>query len=179
MDPRLRGGDRLGLIRWFPKAAIALLLPISLAACGFEPMYGREAIKDVPADFALIQIEPIKDRVGQMLHNHLRDALNPRGIPAKPSYYLKVTLTESVQETAIQRTAFAARANLVLNANFVLHDAATRAPILSGSAFSTAGYALQHADYGTLASEKDARERAVRDLTEEIRARLGFYFKRS
>ena len=163
---------------WF-KLMIALALPALLAACGFEPMYGREAAKDVPADFAFVQIEPIKDRVGHMLHNHLRDAINPRGVPAKPRYYLKVTLTESVQETAIQRTAFAARANLVLTANFVLHDATTRAPILSGSAISTAGYAHQSAEYGTLAAEKDARERAVRDLAEEIRARLGLYFKRS
>ncbi|OHC82860.1 MAG: hypothetical protein A3G73_04880 [Rhodospirillales bacterium RIFCSPLOWO2_12_FULL_67_15] len=158
---------------------IALALPALLAACGFEPMYGREAAKDVPADFALIQIEPIKDRVGQMLHNHLRDAINPRGVPAKPRYYLKVTLTESVQETAIQRTAFAARANLQLTASFALHDATTRASILTGSATSTAGYVHQTADYGTLAGEKDARQRAVRDLAEETRARLGLYFKRS
>lgn len=163
---------------WY-KITIALLLPALLAACGFESMYGRAAAKDVPADFALIQIEPIKDRVGQMLHNQLRDALNPRGVPAKPSYVLKVSITETIQETGIQRTAFAARANLLLTANFALHDATTRAPILSGSAVSTAGYVHQTADYGTLAAEKDARERAVRDLTEEIRARLGLYFKRS
>lgn len=163
---------------WF-KTAIVFLLPALLAACGFEPMYGREAAKAVPADFALIQIEPIKDRVGQMLHNHLRDALNPQGVPAKPRYYLKVSLAETVQDTAIQRTAFAVRANLLLTASFVLHDATTRAPIFTGSATSTAGYAHQSADYGTLAGEKDARERAVRDLAEEIRVRLGFYFKRS
>ena len=163
---------------WF-KLTITLLLPLMLAACGFEAMYGRAADKDVPAEFAFIQIEPIKDRVGQMLHNHLRDAINPRGLPAKPRYYLKVTLTESIQDTAIQRTAFAIRADLVLNAAYTLHDSATGATIANGSAFSSAGYARQIADYGTLAAEKDARERATRDLAEEIRARLGVYFKRS
>ena len=163
---------------WF-KTVLALLLPVTLAACGFEPLYGRAADKDVPADFALIQIEPIKDRVGQMLHNQLRDAINPRGTPAKPRYVLKVTLTESVQDTAIQRTAFAVRANLVLSANFTLHDVATRGSVLAGQAISTASYAHQTAEFGTLAGEKDARERAVRDLAEEIRVRLGVYFKRS
>ncbi|MEK7245705.1 MAG: LPS assembly lipoprotein LptE, partial [Pseudomonadota bacterium] len=126
-----------------------------------------------------VQIEPIKDRVGQMLHNHLRDAINPRGVPAKPRYYLKVTLSETTRDTAIQRTALAARANLLLTAGFILHDAATRAQIFSGSASSIAGFAHQTADYGTLIAEKDARERAVRDLAEEIRASLGLYFKRS
>lgn len=163
---------------WF-KSAIALLFPFMLAACGFEAMYGRAADKDVPAEFAFVQIEPIKDRIGQMLHNHLRDAINPRGLPAKPRYYLKVTLTEVIQDTAIQRTAFAVRANLMLTANYTLHDAATKASLASGSATSAAGYAHQIAEYGTLAAEKDARERATRDLAEEIRVRLGFYFKRS
>jgi LPS-assembly lipoprotein len=114
-----------------------------------------------------------------MLHNQLRDALTPRGIPAKPRYVLKVTLTESVQDTAIQRTAFAVRANLVLNAAFSLHDTTTRGSVFSGNAISTAGYSHQFAEYGTLAGEKDARERAVRDMAEEIRIRLGAYFKRS
>jgi LPS-assembly lipoprotein len=160
------------------KAALALLLPALLAACGFEPLYGRAADKDVPADLALIQIEPIKDRVGQMLHNQLRDAINRHGVPAKPRYYLKVALAETVQDTAIQRTAFAVRANLVLTANYTLYDAATRAPILTGSTVSTASYSHQTAEYGTLAAEKDARERAVRDVAEDIRVRLGVYFKR-
>ena len=163
---------------WF-KPAVVLLLPAFLAACGFEPMYGRAADKDVPADFAAIQIEPIKDRVGQMLHNHLRDAINPRGLPAKPRYYLKVTLSESTQETAVQRTAFAVRANILISATFALHDATTGASVVAGTATSTAGYAHQIADYGTLTAEKDARERALRDLAEEIRVRLGIYFKRS
>jgi LPS-assembly lipoprotein len=153
-------------------------LPAWLAACGFEPLYGRGPDKNIPDDFALIQIDPIKDRVGQLLHNQLRDAINPKGVPAKPRYILRVTLTESIQDTAIQRTAFAVRANLVLNASFTLHDATTRGGIFSGSAMTAAGFSHQHAEYGTLAGEKDARERAVRDLAEEIRIRLGVYFKR-
>lgn len=164
----------------WPKFAAALLLPFALAACGFEPLYGRDAAKNTPEEFALIQIDPIKDRIGQLLHNQLRDAINPKGVPAKPRYVLKVTLTESIQDTAIQRTAFAVRANLVLNATFTLQDATTRGQVFSGSAITTAGFSHQTAaEYGTLAGEKDARERAVRDLAEEIRIRLGVYFKRS
>jgi LPS-assembly lipoprotein len=162
------------------RIAALLLLPAWLAACGgFEPLYGRGAAKDVPEEFAFVQIDPIKDRVGQLLHNQLRDAINPKGVPAKPRYILKVTLTESIQDTAIQRTAFAVRTNLMLSAVFTLQDAQTRGGIFSGTASSLAGFSHQAAEYGTLAGEKDARERAVRDLAEEIRIRLGVYFKRS
>ena len=162
--------------RAFVPVAAALALG-ALAACGFQPLHARGGADGASADLAAIQIEPIKDRVGQMMHNRLRDALNPNGLPAKPRYYLKVTLAEISQETVVQRTAFAARANLTLTATYSLHDAVTRAAIHSGSVKSLSSYSHQTAPLGTLAGEKDARERAVTDAAEEIRTRLALYFK--
>lgn len=150
----------------------------ALGACGFEPLYARHDADNVAAQLETIKIEPIADRVGQMLHNRLRDGLTPRGLPAKPLYYLKVTVTETVQESIIQRTAFAARSNLSLNVTYQLHNAKSRGAVHSGSVRSVSSYSYQTATLGTLAGEKDARERAVADAAEEIRARLALYFKR-
>lgn len=157
--------------------AVVLVLG-ALSACGFEPLYARHDADNVAAQLETIQVEPIADRVGQMLHNRLRDGLAPRGLPAKPRYYLKVTVTESVQESVIQRTAFAARASLSLNIGYQLYDAKSRGVVHSGTIRSTGNYSYQTAALGTLAGEKDARERAVADAAEEIRARLALYFKR-
>lgn len=174
--PPQGGGCRIGARcrRFFTLVAVVLML----GACGFEPLYARHDGDGVAARLETIQIEPIADRVGQMLHNRLRDGLAPRGLPAKPLYYLKVTVIESVQESVIQRTAFAAQANLSLNISYQLHDAKSRGAVLSGSVRSTSSYRYQTAALGTLAGEKDARERAVADAAEEIRARLALYFKR-
>lgn len=163
--------------RFFTTVAVALMLGV-LGACGFEPLYARHDGDGVTARLEAIRIEPIADRVGQMLHNRLRDALAPRGPAAKPRYYLKVTVAETAQESVIQRTAFAARANLSLDVTFQLHDAKSRGAVHSGSVRSTSSYPYQIAALGTLAGEKDARERAVADAAEEIRARLALYFKR-
>lgn len=157
--------------------AVALMLG-ALGACGFEPLYARHDGDNIAAQLETVRIEPIADRVGQMLHNRLRDGLTPRGLPTKPLYYLKVTVTESVQESVIQRTAFAARANLSLNVSYQLHDAKSRGSVHSGSIRSTSSYSYQTATLGTLAGEKDARERAVTDAAEQIRAQLALYFKR-
>ena len=165
---------------WFERAlpsVAAALVVGGLAACGFAPLHGRNDADNVPTELAAIQIEPIKDRVGQMMHNRLRDALNPNGLPAKPRYYLKVTVAETIQETVVQRTAFAARANLNLSVGYALHDAATRAAIHSGTVTALSGYSYQLAPLGTLAGEKDARERAVADAADEIRTRLAIYLK--
>ncbi len=165
---------------WFDRTAgtfAGALMLGALAACGFEPLHARHDADNAPAELAAIQIQPIKDRVGQMLHNRLRDAFNPNGLPAKPRYYLVVTAAESIQETVVQRTAFAARANFTLTVAYNLHNAETRASIHSGSVISLSGYSYQLAPLGTMAGEKDARERAVADAAEEVRARLAIYFK--
>jgi LPS-assembly lipoprotein len=160
-------------------AVLAVPAVVALGACGFEPLYARTTDDSVTAELAAVQIDPIKDRVGQMLQNKLRDALNPNGVPAKPRYILKVTLTETTQETIIQQTAFAARANLTLNVQFQLSHAKTRGGIYSGATTATSSYSFQTASLGTLAGEKDARERAVADAAEQIRSLLGIYFKRN
>lgn len=165
---------------WFKRALLsvaAALVAGGLAACGFEPLHGRNDADDVPAELAAIRIEPIRDRVGQMMHNRLRDALNPNGLPAKPRYYLKVAVVETIQETVVQQSAFAARANLNLSVTYTLHTAATRAAIHSGTVATLSGYTHQLAPLGTLTGEKDARERAVADAADEIRARLAIYLK--
>jgi hypothetical protein len=43
---------------------------------------------------------------------------------------------------------------------------------------SQASYNLTLADYSNLVSEKNARERALKDLAEQVRLRLGNYFDR-
>ncbi|MBM3565633.1 MAG: hypothetical protein FJX42_05920 [Alphaproteobacteria bacterium] len=167
---------------WFRTAcrSLAVLALVGGAgACGFEPLYARNATDDdIAAELAEIRIDPIRDRTGHMLQNRLRDALTPKGAPAKPRYILKITVTESVLETVVRQTAFAARANLTLNTSFSLTGSKGYPASYSGSVSSTSSYAFQTASLGTLAGEKDARERAVADAAEQIRSLLGIYFKR-
>ena len=88
-----------------PAGLLALLL--GLAACGFQPIYGRSGGTDIQADLTQVEVLPIADRVGQQLHNHLLDSLNPFGRPVNPSYRLRIKLTESRRELAVQKTELA------------------------------------------------------------------------
>ena len=102
-------------------AAAALLL--TLAGCGFQPLYGenpRNANWASTDYLAQVRILPLEDRTGQIMHNLLRDRLNPQGQPGDPGYYLMVFIQERGEDMAIQRDETATRVNLRVLSEFRL-----------------------------------------------------------
>jgi len=158
-------------------AALALAGP---AGCGFKPLYSSKRAEDttVAADLAAVRIDPLRDRVGQQLHNLLRDRLNPHGQPVSPSYRLRVALKETIDELGIQRDETASRANLRVDADFALLDAAGGQALLQGRSSSTTSYDILRNPFATTVSEADARERALREVADDIQTRLALYFQR-
>ena len=161
-----------------PGALIAAAL--WLGACGFEPLYARDAASGTGAQdlLARVRIAPIPDRVGQELHNLLRDRLNPRGQPSRPDYSLHISLSEQIEELGIRVDETATRANLKVFADFVLNDARTGRELLSGRSRSFNSYNILESQFATIFSEADARSRALREISDEIRHRLAVYFTR-
>ncbi|MEK9723917.1 MAG: LPS assembly lipoprotein LptE [Rhodospirillaceae bacterium] len=149
-----------------------------LAGCGFEPLYGTRAQGNVVREFAYIHISPIKDRVGQQLRNELRWRLHATGRSQVAKYTLSTELKESTASLAVRKSAFSTRANLTMTAAYRLVDAASGERIYSASDTVTVSYNILDSEFATLMAERDARERAVRSLSEDIRIRLGVYFER-
>ena len=170
------GGPRRRRFRW---ACIAVLVSAAAGACGFQPLYGDRATAAGAAELAEVRINPIRDRIGQQLHNFLRDRLNPLGPPRRAHYVLNVTLTESKRELAIRKDEIATRANLTLTAAFQLRDQATGAVLLENNLQSTNSYNIVTSDFATLSAENDARRRAARELSDGIKTRLAVFFARA
>lgn len=159
-------------------AAAGALLP--LAACGFSPLYAEsEDTLSVSAEMATVRIEPLRDRAGQQMHNFLRDRLNPNGQPVSPSYQLSLQITESLSELGVERDETATRANLKLTTDFLLRDAGSGAALLRGRSSSTTSYDILDDPFATTISERDARERALREVADDIQTRLAVYFANS
>jgi LPS-assembly lipoprotein len=168
-------------------AALAVGAALALAAggCGFQPLYKKDAVDPgVTGEFTRIKVmnvvaeEAKYDRLGQQMHNLLRQRLNPDGAPASPQYLLENNLTVSLARTGIQITEEATRARLIVRVSFRLLDAATRQVLYSGSEQSVNSYNVVDSQYATLSAEKDAGQRAVREMSDSIRIRLALYFQR-
>lgn len=167
---------------WSRPAAAAMLLAAllpSLAGCGFKPLYGRDSGGgDVVPEFALIAIEQPDDRGEQLFRNRMLDLLTPKGAPDRPRYLLKYKITESLGSVFVTRSEEITRSNVRISVNAVLHDYDSGRQISSAGASSQASFNQTTNDYANLISERDARERALRDAAEQIRIRLANYFDR-
>lgn len=149
-----------------------------LVGCGFRPLYRQSSNTDSVPQFAQISIAQPDDRVAQQLRNHLLDILTPHGAPERPRYLLDYRISESLGSVFVTRTEEITRNNLQISVSYQLRDYETGTPIFSMSATSQASYNVTQADYANLISEKNARERALRDAAEQMRLRLGNYFDR-
>ncbi len=118
-------------------------------------------------------IDPIPDRVGQLVRNQLIDALSPGGQPAAPVYRLSVTLQQRKEDVAFQRDEQATRVNLTLEAGFVLREMSSEQIVARGSTRSVAAYNIVQSEFANIAAEADAVRRAARQAADSIALRLG------
>ncbi len=167
--------------RWCTALALALML----TACGFEPMYAERTGTPpagtpgqgggVQSDMSGTRVATIQDRVGQMLRNQLIDRLNPQGEPATPLYYLTVRLNEQKDEVLTRSDQFSTATNLRLNADYDIRDPQGNV-LTTGYSRAITRYNTLQSQYGTIAAEDNARERASREVADDIRAKLAVFY---
>ncbi len=164
---------------WFVKTNLLIAVLLLTGACGFRPLYAPSAKGDVVKGLANIRIIPIKDRVGQNLHNQLLDLLNPNGRPARPKYILRIKLSESKESLAVRKSAFATRANLRINAKFSLSavkkGVEDMEAVFTGKSTGISSYNILDNPLATVMAEKNARQLAVRGIAQDIKTRLAVF----
>ena len=166
------------LFRRLPPAGL-LVATLIVAACGFQPLYGSEQgvlSGAVVENLAAVRIIGIADRLGQIVRNDLLDRLNPFGEPTAPRYSLAVQLEEAKEGLAIQIDDTVTRFNLTLTANYFLTDAQSGAVLTTGSVRATAAYNVLRSDFANVIAERDAQQRAAREISDELKTRLAVFF---
>jgi len=171
-----------------------------LSACGWKPLYGKTSTTPsgggtVDAHLAAIQVKaPFWDRdaapfglesvaskakfdarTSQILHNALRDGLNPYGQPSAPTYTLAIKLRETVTRTLTADGGDNKREDLNLKASYLLSDAKGN-ELLKDQTRAIVAYTLLQDPYQDLVARNDARDRVARQLAEMIKLRLSSYF---
>ncbi len=163
---------------WSRLICLLALLSAGLAGCGFKPLYRQDGAGGAVPQFSQISITQPEDRISQQLRNHLLDMLTPKGSPDRPLYILDYRIAESIGSVFVTRSDEITRNNLQISVSAVLRNYQTGETMAAISVSSQASYNLTVADYANLISEKNARERALRDAAEQIRIRLANYFSR-
>ena len=158
------------------KRIVVCLLLVPLIGCGFRPLYGDHTKNEARLDFLGIEIAPIKDREGHLLRNELVRRLHAGGKPNAVVYRLLTKLSESKSSLAVKKSAFATRGNLMISSTFWLIRTTDGSTVFSATSQVTVSYNILDSEFASLLSEKNARERGVRELSEDMRTRLGVFF---
>lgn len=159
---------------------LVLSTAVALAACGFTPVYstlgtgsGGAGSPTVVAALSQVDVRPIAERRGMVLRQQLNEKLHPAGLQ-ESRYDLQVRLSSRTQELGVRKDSTTSRANLILTANFILWDGTKR--LMRDRVRSTVSYNILDDQYATIASERDAEARALKQISDEIRVRLAVFF---
>ena len=144
---------------------------LSLAACGFHPLYAPAVQADGSSLLDQVWIDTIPGSNGIILRNYLLDGFYSNGYPDHAPYLLHIDIAEYVRDVDIQKNDTTTRAQFVILATYYIRDRATSQIIDSGQMRAISGYNILLSQYTTLVSQNDARDRALRDLADKIQTR--------
>lgn len=154
---------------------LTLFALLFLTACGFTPVYGTKTVSN---DLSNIDIAIIPDEEGQIVRNHLIDAMYNNGYPSNPQLRLVVSpVQESIIEIGIDRDDEASRAQLRQETTMRLVNPDDNV-LLQRKIRATSGYNILAGQFTTFVTEEDARKQALKALSNNIITQLELYFNR-
>ncbi|MEM9871934.1 MAG: LPS assembly lipoprotein LptE [Pseudomonadota bacterium] len=140
-----------------------LFLCLALAACGFTPVYGPEGTGTALQNRVIV--DPPVDREGFLLVRQLEDRLGRTGDAA---YRLSVNLTVAQENRAIDPDGDIRRFHLIGTATYELRDAETGTVVRADAVDDFVGYSATGTTVATLAARRNAQERLMTILADQI-----------
>ena len=147
---------------------------VALSAC--RPMYGQTSLgSNATQELAAIEIDPVPGRVGQQIRNELIFLFTGGNHPVEPNYKLELTYRESVQGVLFKRTEDAAGQIYSLDATYVLRDISGKNILSNGRSHARAAFDKHESTYSNVRAERDAKNRAAKDIAKDINTRVAAY----
>lgn len=150
-----------------PRRLFGLGALSALAGCGFTPVYGPGGGGAALQNAVLVDAPATRDAF--LLTRTVEERL---GRPSDPRYGLGTAITVTQEAIAISSNNVTTRYNLLGTVTYALRDLATGAVLGSGKVTNFTGYSASGSTVATQAAERDARERLMQILTDQMITRL-------
>lgn len=153
---------------------VVLSLGVLLASCSnTRPLYGT-GLEGRSAAVALsgIAVDEQKTRAGQIVRNGLISSFGGSG----SDFVLRLMPAEKSQELSSISGQKLTRIRYRLNVKYELADTKSGEIVTSGSSFSNVSFDTIEQPIADLRAAENARERAAREVAEDIRLRLAAHF---
>tara|TARA_B100000745_G_scaffold213222_1_gene141363 strand:+ start:1554 stop:2045 length:492 start_codon:yes stop_codon:yes gene_type:complete len=146
------------------------------SSCGYEPIYSKNI--NTNKELLSISIKNIKNRSGQILRNTLLNQLNPERERVITKYRLIIEISESSTSLGYRRDRSATRTDLEVTAKYLLKNVKNDEIILKEDVKSISSFDVVESVYATLVAEKDAREKSLKIISDNIYTNLVIFFKK-
>lgn len=163
-------------IRTLAGAGLGLILALA-AGCTVQPLYestpDRADLGAPAVDLSSIAIEPVSTRYAQEVRNHLIFLLSGgAGEPASPRYALDLTVTHNTSSSVQIQSGNEnepTAGTVTMTGAYRLKDTATGSVVATGRRSVSSSFDRPQQEYAVLRAERDAENRAARELAEFLR----------
>jgi LPS-assembly lipoprotein len=148
-----------------------LISSLLLAGCNYRPLYGGGDSSNAARGLSQIAVQEQKTRAGQLLRNEL---LSSRlgSDPGNATYTLAIDVTETGKANAGSSERVVYR----MTANYRLIENGSGKQVDEGKSFSSVSFDTVSEPLADLQAENNARQRAARELGQDIKTRLAARF---
>jgi LPS-assembly lipoprotein len=158
-------------------ALAAVATSLVLTGCNYRPLYGGGADgKGVAVALSGIAVDEQRTRAGQIVRNNLISGFGGQG---GNSFVLRMVPEEKTTQLSSLSTQKLERFRYNLKIKYELADASSGETLTSGASFSNVSYDTVEQPIADLRAAENARERAAREVSEDIRLRLASFFSAS
>lgn len=146
---------------------VAILIFIN--SCGFSSVYNQNNQESYQKNLATIVIKKDRNRLNQILKNHLYDLFNPENLVIEKKYLLTLKISQSISSTYITETGSSGRNKITINVNFNLINQTTKQLISSGFVSVNDNYDVSRNRFATNKMEDYLKENLLKTAAAEIR----------
>jgi LPS-assembly lipoprotein len=151
---------------------------VILSGCGFRPSYGLYSVDpDILSELSSISVDPLRDRLGQLISNSLLADLRSNSNSAKNRYHLNILIQQSTNQIAISSDQTSTREAQNYSITFRLYEGDKA--IVAGTFVKIFTINLLQSNYSNEISIENNRLRAAQEISSEIRNRLIAYFSKA
>ena len=163
-----------------PFAATSVgLIGLTLAGCGFHPLYAEHEASGLDGQLATVQVAQVRDRLGQALSTQLRDSFNPTSTGTPARYRLEISLIKQEYDSALRSDGTASHTTVRLLAHYTLRTLGDNKPVATGDVRSENGLDVLDNQYANTIGEQTEETRAVHDIGDQIYEGVALYLRQT
>ncbi len=152
-------------------AGLLALLTFGAISCKVQPLNAdRPGGTVTPSELSGVDILDVTTRVGQQVRNHLIFGLSGGGHPTDATHTLELIVIEkSVSISVVTSTKAPTAAQVFVTANYILRNKSDNTILAAGKRQAIASYDRTSQSFANQRAERDAENRAAREVAEQLR----------